>query len=143
MLINNILVPYDGSECSKHALELACDIAMPNPDARIDLITVVPAPHLSEKAAEEFAEVLELMDQHGKELLETAFEVVDPGINDRVDTFILKGPKPADEIIKLAKEKEYDLVVIGSRGMSGMAEYLGSVSHKVLNALSTPVLIAQ
>ena len=143
MLINNILVPYDGSDCAKHALELACDIALPNPDSSIEVVTVVPAPNLSEKATEEFAEVLDLMDQHGKEILETAFDCIDPDLNDRVETFILKGPKPGNEIVKLANEKSYDLIVIGSRGLSGMKEYLGSVSHKVLNGVSVPVMIAR
>ncbi|MDO4503320.1 MAG: universal stress protein [Coriobacteriia bacterium] len=143
MLINNILVPYDGSECANHALELACDIAKPNPDARIEVVTVVQAPHLSAKAEEEFAEVLRLMDEHGKETLEKAMEALDPDLNDQVQTFILKGPKPGDEIIKLTKERDYDLIVIGSRGLNGMKEYLGSVSHKVLNAVSVPVLVAR
>lgn len=143
MLINNILVPYDGSDCAKHALELACDIALPNPDARIEVVTVVPAPHLSEKAEEEFSEVLALMDEHGKEILETAFDSIDPRLNDRVETYILKGPKPGNEIIKLSNEKSYDLIVVGSRGLSGMKEYMGSVSHKILNGVSVPVMVAR
>ena len=60
-----------------------------------------------------------------------------------METFILKGPKPGNEIVKLANEKSYDLIVIGSRGLSGMKEYLGSVSHKVLNGVSVPVMIAR
>ena len=39
---------------------------------------------------------------------------------------------PAETIVKLAKEKMADAVVIGSRGMSDLKSlFLGSVSHKV------------
>ena len=48
-----------------------------------------------------------------------------------------------DEIIKLIEKGGYDLMVIGSRGLSGIKAYLGSVSHKVLNGSKVSVLIAK
>ena len=39
---------------------------------------------------------------------------------------------PADEIVEFAKQKQIDLIVMGSRGLSDIKGlFLGSVSHKV------------
>ena len=56
---------------------------------------------------------------------------------------LITGTNPATEIVKLIDQGDYDLVVIGNRGLSGMKEYMGSVSHKVLHGSSVPVLIAK
>ncbi|WKB35977.1 universal stress protein [Terrilactibacillus sp. S3-3] len=39
------------------------------------------------------------------------------------------------------KENHYDLVILGSRGLSGIREFLGSVSHGVVQRSPVPVLI--
>ena len=59
------------------------------------------------------------------------------------DALLLTGVSPANELIKLIEQRGYDLVVIGSRGLSGVQEYLGSVSHKVLHGSTAPVLVAK
>ena len=62
---------------------------------------------------------------------------------ERADALLLTGVNPANELIKLIKERDYDLVIIGNRGLSGVQEYLGSVSHKVLHGSPVSVLIAK
>jgi nucleotide-binding universal stress UspA family protein len=50
------------------------------------------------------------------------------------------GP-PADEIVRLAKEKEVDLVVMGTHGHTGLTRMmLGSVAEKVVRRAPCPVL---
>ncbi len=44
-------------------------------------------------------------------------------------------------ILEHAKENNSDLIIMGSRGLSGVKEYLGSVSHYVVQHSSVPVLI--
>jgi len=57
------------------------------------------------------------------------------------DIIHLKGD-PAHEILNFAKNNEQQLIIIGSRGLSGMKEMmLGSVCHKVSQLSSCPVLI--
>ncbi|OAX48267.1 universal stress protein [Paenibacillus sp. AD87] len=71
--------------------------------------------------------------QHAKSKLKSA------GINS--ETVHLKGD-PAHEILKYAKDTEQQLIIIGSRGLSGIKEMmLGSVSHKVSQLSKCPVLI--
>ena len=53
------------------------------------------------------------------------------------------GTDVASEIAKLIEKNGYDMVVIGSRGLSGMKQYLGSVSHKLLGATKVPVLVVK
>jgi len=57
------------------------------------------------------------------------------------DVKVVEG-SPGRVISEMAKDGEFDLVVMGSRGHSDMAGLLlGSVSHKVLQAIHCPVLI--
>ncbi|MFO7952986.1 MAG: universal stress protein [Bacillota bacterium] len=60
-----------------------------------------------------------------------------------VDT-IYKTGHPAEEISKTASEKNYDLIIIGQRGMGGVKKlFLGSVSNAVLQIANTNVLIVK
>lgn len=46
------------------------------------------------------------------------------------------------EIVKFANDKKFDLVVIGSRGRSGLKEmFLGSTSNAVVHRSQVPVLV--
>ena len=49
--------------------------------------------------------------------------------------------KPADEIVKLADEKDANMIVIATHGESGWHRFLfGSVTEKVIRTASRPVL---
>ena len=51
---------------------------------------------------------------------------------------------PSERIIALSKKVQADAIVIGSRGLSGIAEFfLGSVSSKVSQYAAVPVLIVK
>lgn len=57
---------------------------------------------------------------------------------------ILKFGSPANTIISLAKNENFNLIVVGSRGLSGLNEFiLGSVSNKVSHAATIPVMIVK
>ena len=50
--------------------------------------------------------------------------------------------KPAHKIVEVAREKECDLIFIGSHGRSGLEQLvLGSVTSKVLSLCEIPVLV--
>lgn len=142
MAIEKILVAVDGSDGADRALEMAQSVAAPSPDAHIDLVYVVPIPLLDDNQAANFKSILDMMVADGRELLAEARDKI-PAVADRTDTLIVTGTNPATEIIKLIEKGNYDLMVIGSRGLSGIKAYLGSVSHKVLNGSKISVLIAK
>lgn len=142
MAIKKILVAVDGSDGADRALNMAQAIAAPSAETHVDLVYVVPIPLLDDNQAANFKSILDMMVADGRDLLAEAREKV-PEIADRTDTLIITGTNPATEIIKLIEKGEYDLMVIGSRGLSGIKAYLGSVSHKVLNGSNVSVLIAK
>ncbi|MEG2368736.1 MAG: universal stress protein [Raoultibacter sp.] len=138
----NILVAYDDSELSAKALQMAIDIARLNPDMHIDVAYVIPIPLLPETDAESLAEIVNMMVDDGKKILYQAQDLLGD-LTDRSETLLVKGTDAASELLKLIDVGDYYLVIMGSRGLSGIKEYLGSVSHKVLRSADIPVLIAK
>lgn len=142
MAVNKLLVAYDESEGAERALQMAVEIAEPNPQAHVDIVYVVPIPLLDETQTANFKEILDMMISDGEDVLAEAKEKMGE-VAERADTLILTGVNPATEIVKLVEKSGYDLVIIGNRGLSGLKEYMGSVSHKVLHGANTSVLIAK
>lgn len=63
------------------------------------------------------------------------------GLNATVE--LLQG-SPAEIILNYAKEQGADVIVIGSRGLGGIREFvLGSVSHNVVQSARIPVLVVK
>lgn len=59
-------------------------------------------------------------------------------------TTVLEAGHPAEVIIRIAEDDGYDLIVMGSRGMSEIKSFLlGSVSDKVSHHAHCPVLIVK
>lgn len=142
MAIERILVAYDGSDFSKKAIGMAHDIALPDPITTLDIIYVVPIPLLTDTQAADFKSITDMMMEDGKDLLQEAYDQVSD-LGSRVKTLLLTGTSAATEVLKMANTGDYDLIVIGSRGLGGIKEYMGSVSHKVLHGTDVPVLVTK
>jgi len=57
---------------------------------------------------------------------------------------ILEAGHPAEVIVRVAEDDGYDLIVMGSRGLSAIQSFLlGSVSDKVSHHANCPVLIVK
>ncbi len=58
----------------------------------------------------------------------------------RVDSLVADG-NPAEQIVRVAKRKRFDLVVLGTHGRTGVARFfLGSVAGRVVATAGCPVL---
>ena len=143
MAVNNLLVAFDESEGGRRALHMAVSLDEVNPAVHIDIASVVPIPLLDESQMASFKEILDMMISDGEDLLAEAVADVREDVAARIDSLLLTGTNPATEILKLVDQREYDLVVVGNRGLSGLKEYLGSVSHKILHGSKIPVLVAK
>lgn len=143
MAVNNLLVAFDESEGGRRALDMAVSLAEVNPAVHIDIAYVVPIPLLDESQMASFKEILDMMISDGEDLLAEAVADVREDVAARIDSLLLTGTNPATEILKLVDQREYDLVVVGNRGLIGLKEYLGSVSHKILHGSKIPVLVAK
>ena len=143
MAMDKLLVAYDESEGGDRALAIAADLARVNPHAPVDIVYVIPIPLLDEAQMANFKEILDMMIEDGEDMVAQAQEKMGEDLHGRVDSLLLTGANPATEIVKLVDQRSYDLLIVGNRGLSGLKEYMGSVSHKVLHASKIPVLIAK
>lgn len=137
--MKKILVPIDGSDNSMKALDKAKEIAISaKSDITILNVTDTSKYHISDYEAK-FAEQ---KIEHSKELLKSSLENF-KDFDGKVETVHEIG-NSASEIIKLAEEGNYDLIVMGSRGLGTFSRaFLGSVSNKVLNHVNISVLIVK
>lgn len=83
----------------------------------------------------------ETLEVQGKKVLEAAEQKL-AAIDNPSHTFMKFG-FASQLILEHAAEHQCDLIVIGSRGLSGIREFLGSVSHSVVQQSSVPVFIVK
>ncbi|MFC4304044.1 universal stress protein [Cohnella boryungensis] len=141
-MFDKIMVTIDKAKITNKLLDATIEIAR-NKQTQVTLVNVsqeyVPngMTYVPEKFLEE---ILNEMEKASLEQLKQAkSKLKSAGINP--ETVHLKGD-PAHEILKYAGDTEQQLIIIGSRGLSGIKEMmLGSVSHKVSQLSSCPVLI--
>ena len=140
-MYKKILVPLDGSEMARKALDQAEKLAKTF-DAEIILFQVVP--FLPIYGSPELVTPL-IVDEKQKEsaekyLTNLAEELKKRGL--KVTAMVRTGQQVAVEIIDFAKETGVDLIVMCTHGRSGITRWvLGSVAHKVLTRTETPILL--
>jgi nucleotide-binding universal stress UspA family protein len=147
-LITKILVAIDGSEHADKALGFALDLAEKY-SATITLVNVFQVPmfgYLGEPFAypallAEFTnEVKRMHEQILSKALKKAKELKP---NLKISTVLEEG-RPSDKIVETAKEGNFDLIVMGHRGLGRVKEFfLGSVSDRVADEAHCPVLIVK
>lgn len=146
-MFKHILLATDGSAASENAAQLAVDLARTH-GARLTAVYVVdPYPFLSigqtnplgfqsymaaaqQHAAEAHAKVAALCSQGGESLA--------------LQARMVENVAAASGIVQLAADEGADLIVVGSRGRSGIARLmLGSVASRVVAESPVPVLVAR
>ncbi|MBT3355234.1 MAG: universal stress protein [Candidatus Scalindua sp.] len=142
--LKKILCPIDFSESSQETLQYAIHLMSKDDDATLYLIHVVDnrvIDYGSPFYGQEPSLTMVPLDQTTREELEKKLLAEVPEeIQSRVETTILFGV-PFVEIIKMAREKDIDLIVIGTHGRTGLAHMLiGSVAEKVVRKAPCPVL---
>lgn len=143
-----ILVCTDSSPHSIRAIKEAAKIAEGCRADEIDIIHVytVDLPvndvHSTISQVEQYEVMQQFKKEEGIKILEEAAKAFSHA-GATVKT-ILKEGHPAGSIIKLAAKKNYDMIVMGSRGLGGLKKaLLGSVSNAVLQEVQTSVLIVK
>jgi nucleotide-binding universal stress UspA family protein len=139
---SKILIAYDGSSLSEKALKMAITLAKQHEKVELDVISVSNPNSAAimgstgiynKQLFDEFKEHAEKIVSFAKENLST--------LPNKVRAEVLEG-NPGKIIVDYAMENNCDLVVMGSRGLSGLAEvFLGSTSHYVVQRCHCPVFI--
>lgn len=138
--MKRLLIATDGSKASDTAVEEGIELAR-ELDARVLFVHVkawppglLGEPFYQRKLTHEAADA--------RKAVETAMQAATER-DVEADWEILQGD-PAKEIIRLATDRDADLIVIGSRGLSAVAgTLLGSVSRAVVHEADRPVLVAR
>ena len=136
-----ILAPFDFSPQSKHALQFAADLAR-RYEAPITVVHVVDPHYFS--VPESYllytpTQLPQLMVGLEKQLEPIKHELLASNVM-TVKTQVVQG-RPFAEIVRLAHEDKYDLIVMGTHGRAGIAHaLLGSVAERVVRKAHCPVL---
>jgi len=121
-----ILVGIDGSGHSKRALTEAINIAKKF-SGFIKVITVY-----KREMEEEAEKVLEEAEQYLKK------EKIDYSLSS------ILGSNPSRALVNVARNENFDLIVVGSRGLGGATSFLlGSVSRQVVSKAHCNVLVVK
>lgn len=140
-----VVVAYDFTASAEEALVRAIDVACRAPHHVLHVIAaidprdglpVAPTRHVDYDYAERIQKLV-------SERVTTAFAA--RHATSEVHFFVhARIGRPADEILRLAKEVGADLVFIGSHGKTGLDRFvLGSVSERVVREAQCPVMVAR
>lgn len=150
-MIKNILVPIDGSEHSNNALKFGLDLAEKY-SAKLTLLSVaqpvvvtgpmfITQPMMPPTSTAMYVQAIE--SAHKKMLEDTYNRAKAEKPNMEISKRLVDG-RPADRIVEIADKENFDLIVIGSRGVGGVKKFfLGSVSDRVADEAHCPVLIVK
>ena len=151
-MFSKILVGIDGSEYSRNAVNYALDLAVKD-GSELFLLAIVPSKVHHGDSSGVFGMVSpSYFDEYKKEA-EKWFEEIINHINKettidagtRVKSEVITTPfsTPAS-ILNYAEERDVDLIVIGTRGNSGLKKMLlGSVASDVVTYSYCPVLVVK
>lgn len=139
-MVEKMLVCVDDSEESWRAFDYAVE------EAKKKGIDRIYAVHHTVRGAEEIEEY-----RTGKEIMEEAeSRVAQEGVE--VETKLLatgqpvmvRGYKPAQDIIEYAEENDFEHIIVGHRGRSGLGRaLLGSVAQKIVEKAHCPVTVVR
>lgn len=137
-----ILVPVDFSRHSQEALQMALGLAEKF-SASIKLVNVyqpldygLPDGFLS-YAPLQLNELISALEKH----LDKTLQETRAGAGSTAITSTLLHGAVASEITRCAKDEQFDLIVMGTHGRTGIGHVmLGSVAEKVLRTAPCPVL---
>ncbi|WP_428911569.1 universal stress protein [Niallia sp. Krafla_26] len=138
MLFSHILVAYDGSEQSVKSLDKAIEFAKQDPQVKLTVLHVVSIPPRTVQ--------MSLYQDFKQSILDEANDIIKPAkeklteIPNPSQAYVKEAPS-YNAILEEAYNLNCDLIVMGSRGLSGIKEFLGSVSHLIVQKSKIPVMV--
>ncbi|MEZ4403037.1 MAG: universal stress protein [Kofleriaceae bacterium] len=142
MQIKRLLLATDFSPQARHALGYAAELS-----ARLDVplllvaafqIPSYPLPEGAIIASQDT--IAKLLEHTSRDLAAEVKHATELGAKG-VDSVVIEGVA-ALEIVRLAKERSIDLIVMGSHGRGGLSRaILGSVADRVMRSAHCPVMI--
>ena len=137
----DILVPVDFSECSVNAVRAATGVAAP--DGEITLLHVINEHFIHDAVAAGLGtseEITVRMRERAEADFSSVLEAIETG-EVKIGRMIVIGI-PFVEILKITRDLDLPMIVMGMRGRSVLPEEIlfGSTAEKVLRGSRVPVL---
>ncbi len=144
-MFKKILLPTDGSDHALKAAKIALKFAKEQ-NAQVEILSVVTMPERTVYLLElipnfsgiKFENQFKKKGQDIVALTAAAFEQTGVSYTTRVEL-----GDPAEIICQVIEQDKVDLVIIGSRGQSLSRFVMGSVSTKVAQCATCPVMIVR
>jgi nucleotide-binding universal stress UspA family protein len=139
-MYDRILLPTDGSAGTRTTIDHATSLAQDN-DATVYVLYVVDR-RLSLAAADDAEnDVMESLERDGQRALERVGSALDEA-GAEYET-ALREAVPHRGILSHAREKDVDVIVMGTHGKTGRDRLgnIGSVTQRVLDSEQWPVLV--
>ena len=155
MSFKNVLVPYDGSNPSRSALEIAKDLVGADKEATLHVVSVMTVPsdpfHTIPAASDALADYLlvepDLYERAFRENVKHMKEDLEEELSGSLEDLacataidVMPDLTPVEGIASYVKRHDCDLVIMGRRGLGAVRGLLGSVSYGVLRAVDVPVM---
>ncbi|MFC4619193.1 universal stress protein [Camelliibacillus cellulosilyticus] len=138
-IASNILVAYDGSELSEKALQTALTMAEQNHGVKVSIVNVIDYTTTVGVSMSYSNQLPDLAENAEDLMAKVKDRLADTRVDAKVE--ILNGHAAAT-LVKFAAENDCDLIIMGSRGLSGIQKlFLGSVSQEVVQNAPCQVLI--
>ncbi|WP_254563756.1 universal stress protein [Oscillatoria sp. HE19RPO] len=139
-MINTILVALDGADLSEQVIATLHNL-------KLETMTQVILAHVISKPTSDLDVVADRPQVETEDIpyraIEKKLQSYQEKIPCKTELEIVTGD-PAEEIVRLANIYQADLILIGSRGLTGMKRILqGSVSSQVVTDASCSVLVVK
>ncbi|HXM82394.1 MAG TPA: universal stress protein [Burkholderiales bacterium] len=143
-MFRHILIPTDGSSLSARAVERGIEAAK-GIGAKVTAVHVGTPFHVLAADAEALTDTREEYERHIKRRGREMLAAIEKSAKDKgvpCDSAFVNSEHPYEAIIKTAKDKGCDLILMASHGRKGVKGLLlGSETQKVLTHSSIPVLV--
>jgi nucleotide-binding universal stress UspA family protein len=140
--LSGILVAVDGSTYADNAFESAAELAKKF-GSKLYAICVVHTPSMPGVDKETMRALTGQLQIEARLTLSRYHTLARSKYGIEIETILALG-YPSRIIVDTAKAKDVDLIVVGSRGLSGIKGLLlGSVSHYVVRNAKGPVLVVR
>jgi nucleotide-binding universal stress UspA family protein len=142
-MYNRLLVPLDGSELAEVVFTYAKELA-----GKLDIdVTLL---HVASPGGKNLQPMQEAYIKRAADKVKRLAREVqqNTGIDQSAEPVKVKGEivegYPPEEILKYAEENEFDIILMATRGHSGLRRWsIGSVASKVLSASKIPVWLVR
>jgi universal stress protein A len=140
--VRKILYATDFSKASERALQEAVEQAKRNRAELLVVHVIEPVPYVS---GEEFGggEIYAKLEEISKREAQASMAKLMQRLKKtrvKAQSFLFKG-SAHDQIVKAARSKKADMIVIGTHGRTGLSKlFMGSVAGKVVSSAACPVV---